>query len=109
MKFKIEYEKSIPGAANYLGMNKKASTELKIPFKHKHPYHTVVVLKNQKPTERRNTIRHEEVEEYLMRIKHMPYKPANSKRSAHHWALQYEKIHKPFNIREVNKLLKKKK
>ena len=109
MKFKIEYEKSIPGATDYIGMNARAAALLKIPFKHKHPVHTIVVKKNQYPYNRKSTIVHEKVEEYLIKYKHMPYKPANSKRSAHHWALQYEKIHKPFNIREVNKLLKKKK
>lgn len=107
MKYKIEYvKKEIPGADKYIGMNATAASELNVPFRHKHPRHTIVVLKNQKPIDRKSTIRHEETEEYLMRVKHMHYKPANSKSSAHHWALQYEKLHTPFSVQRVKKLLK---
>lgn len=72
MKYKIEYVKrEIPKANGYIGMNASAAKELRIPFKHKHPNHTIVVVKAQIPSERKSTIRHEEVEEYLMRMKHM--------------------------------------
>lgn len=109
MKFHIEYVKNIPGAKPYVGMNAKAAQELKVPFHHKHPEHTIVILKKQFPNERKSTIRHEETEEYLMRVKHMHYRPASSKRSAHHWALQYEKLKKPFSVKAIKKLLKDKK
>lgn len=109
MKFKIEYvKKEIPGAKDYIGLNAEAAKELKLPFHHKHPEHTVVVVKNQNPSLRRATIHHEEVESYLIKNKHLHYKPATSKCSAHHWALQYEKLKKPFSPERVNKLLKKK-
>jgi hypothetical protein len=103
MKFHIEYvKKEIPGAKQYIGMNAPAAEELHIPFKHKHPAHTVVTIHSLRPSERRSTIRHEEAENYLMRVKHMHYP------KAHHLALQYEKLHKPFSIKGVNGLLKKK-
>lgn len=107
MRYKIEYvKKEIPGAKGYLGMNQKAAKELHIPFHHKHPAHTVVILKKQSPKMLKSTEVHEEVENYLMRIKHLHYHPATSKHSAHHIALQYEKLHKPFSIQRVNGLLK---
>ena len=106
MKFKIEYRKKmIP--PDWIGMNYPASQKLHIPWHHKSKK-VIEVYKKQSPKMLRSTEVHEETESYLIKYKHMPYKPANSKRSAHHWALQYEKLHKPFNIREVNKLLKKK-
>jgi hypothetical protein len=106
MKYKIEYVKQIPHAPSYVGMNSLAAHELKIPFKHKHPEHTIVVVKNNS---KKSTIAHEESEEYLMKVKHLHYKSANSKSSAHHWALQYEKLHKSFSIQRLKKLLKDKK
>ena len=102
MKYKVEYvKKEIPGARDYIGMNAMAARELKIPFKHKHPVHTIVTVHSQIPGARKSTIRHEEVENYLMRMKHLHY------HQAHILALKYEKLKKPFSVNYVNGLLKK--
>jgi hypothetical protein len=75
MKFKIEYRKKIiPGG--YIGMNAKAASELRVPFHHKHES-VVEIYKKLSPSERRKTIKHEEIEYTLMKRKKLKYLPAH--------------------------------
>jgi hypothetical protein len=76
MKYKIQYvKKKLP--QGWIGMNYFASKELGIPFKHKHPKHTLVIY-DTLPIIKKNTIRHEEIEEYLMKNKHWHYHKAHA-------------------------------
>ena len=59
-------------------MNSFAAKELKIPFKHIHPAHTVVVWRNKNKRLRVQTIRHEEIEALLMKRRHYSYPHAHS-------------------------------
>lgn len=100
MKYKIEYiKKKIKGG--WIGMNKYAAKEHDIPYKHKHPAHTILVYKKVPRTVRLHTIHHEQAEEYLMKNLGMHYHPA------HELALRYENIEKPFSIKELKKILKR--
>ena len=74
----------------FIGMNKFASKSHKIPYKHKHPEHTIEVYKNLPKQTRLHTIHHEEMEEYLMKNRHFSYQ------KAHKIALKFEKLNKPF-------------
>ena len=90
MKYRVQYTKNkIEGS--WLGMNKYASEELGVKFKHKQPAKTIVVYKKQPKRLRVATIVHEKAEAYLMKNHNMRYK------RAHRIALKYEKKHKRFN------------
>jgi hypothetical protein len=89
MKQKIQYiEKK--EKYGFIGMNKKAAKSHNIPYKHKSPEHTIEIYKKVPKDVRVTTIRHEEMEEYLMRVKHYSYS------KAHKIALRFEKLNKPF-------------
>jgi len=98
MKYKIEYVKR-KLKNGYIGMNKQASAKLKVPFKHKHPEHTIVIYKNEPKKVRVHTIRHEKIEEYLIRNKHYSY------HKAHHLALKFEQLDKPFPRKDIKRKL----
>lgn len=104
MKYKIEYVKNkVKGG--WIGMNKFASAEHGLPYFHKHPEHTLVIYKKVPHDVRTTTIKHEKVEEYLMKDKHMHYHPA------HDIALKYEEDPRRINaiIKDLNKKYMKKK
>ena len=93
----IQYRKSLP--RGYMGMNSEASKELGIPFKHNS---NVIEVKKSLPKHVRvNTIRHEEIERYLMKNKNMRYK------HAHKLSLKFEKLNKPFPEKNINRELVK--
>lgn len=89
MKTKIEYtNKKLK--YGFIGMNKEAAKAHHIPFKHKNPEHTIIVYQKVPKDVRVATIRHEEMERYLMHTKHYNY------HKAHNLALNFEKLNKPF-------------
>jgi hypothetical protein len=98
-KFKVEYEKKMIGQG-FIGMNYYAAKELKVPFHHKHRG-VVEIYKKMSPTERRKTIKHEEIEYTMMEKKHLKYKPA------HLIATYYEK--KPGRVVNILKQIENKK
>jgi hypothetical protein len=86
----------------FIGMNKRASKAHKIKWKHKkHPEHTIEVYSGVPKGVRVYTIRHEEMEEYLMRVKHYSYQ------KAHKIALRFEKLNKPFPKSHIKENLNK--
>ena len=94
MKYKIEYVKN-KTKYGYIGMNFFASQEHSIPFVHRKPEHTLIIYKKVPHDVRITTIKHEEVESFLMKNKHMHYHPA------HDIALKYEE-----DPRRVSKIIK---
>ena len=100
MKYKIEYKKKIP--YGYIGMNKYAAKPHHIVWNHKkHPEHTIEIKKGLPHSVKVATIRHEEIEEYLMKNKHMGYHKAHSN------ALRFENYNKPFPNTRIKEKLKK--
>ncbi len=81
-------------------MNSEAARQLKIPFKHKHPVHTILIYSKVPKDVRRATEHHEEAEEYFMRTLHMRY------HRAHNNALRFEKLEKPFPKKDIKRRLK---
>ena len=99
MKTKIEYVKK-KLKYGFIGMNKNAAKVHHIPYKHKQPEHTIIVYKKVSKPVRVATIRHEEMERYLMK-KHLSYK------KAHYNALRFENLNKPFPKTNIKQKLKK--
>jgi len=104
MKYKIEYIKK-KTKYGFIGMNAEAAKEWHIPFKHRHPEHTLIIYKKVPHDVRITTIKHEEIEEHLIKNKHMHYHPA------HDIALKYEEDPRRINaiIKTLNKKYSKKK
>lgn len=99
MKTKIQYTKK-KMKYGFIGMNVEAARAHKIPFKHKHPEHTILIYKKEPKDVRVATERHEEMESYLMRTKHFPYK------RAHKNALRFENFNIPFPKKDIKRKLK---
>jgi hypothetical protein len=86
----------------FIGMNKDASVAHHIAWKHKkHPEETIEIYKHMPKDVRTTTEHHEQIERYLMRIKHMPY------HQAHYNALRFEKYNKPLPKSRIKENLKK--
>ena len=100
-KYKVEKLSKESAKAGYIGMNKFAAKSLHLPFKHKHPEHTIEVEEKLPRSMRLRTIHHEETEEYFMKNKHYNYKKADA------LALKFEKEHMPFPGKNTKKILKK--
>lgn len=99
MKTNIEYIKK-KTKYGFIGMNNDAAKSHHIPYKHKHPEHTILVYRNVPKDVRVNTIRHEEMERYLMHKKHYDYK------HAHKLALKFEDLKRPFPSSNIKQRLK---
>ncbi len=82
-------------------MNKFAAKSLRLPFRHKHPEHTIEVEPKLSRKMRLRTIHHEETEEYFMKNRRYNYKKADA------LALKFEKEKMPFPRKNTKKVLKK--
>lgn len=100
-KYEVEKLTKKSEKAGYIGMNRFAAKSLRLPFKHKHPEHTIEVAEGLDKDLRMRTIRHEETEEYFMKNKHYSYK------KAHKLALKFERKHMPFPRKNTKNVLKK--
>lgn len=99
MKTKIEYIKH-KTKYGFIGMNADAAHSHSINWNHKkHPEHTIEIYKNVPKKIRVHTIRHEEMEQYLMHNKHYSY------HKAHNLALKFEKLNKPFPKNNIKRNL----
>ena len=99
MKYKIKYtQKKIKGG--YIGMNSEAARQLKIPFKHKKPKHTIVIYDKLSKGVKRTTIEHEKAESYFVRALGM------GRKKSHYNALRFEKLDKPFPQENIRRELK---
>jgi hypothetical protein len=99
MKTNIEYiKKKIKGG--YIGMNLEASKQLHLPYKHKHPEHTILVYHDVPKDVRVATIRHEEAERYAVRCLH------KNRKNSHNFALKFENKNKPFPQNDIKRKLK---
>ena len=100
MKDKIEYSnKKFKGG--YIGMNEEAAKQLHIPFKHKHPEHTIEIYHKLPHDVRYTTIRHEEAEEYFVKNLH------KNRQQSHAMALRFENRKVPFPKTNIKYNLKK--
>lgn len=99
MKYKIKYtQKKFKGG--YIGMNSEAARQLKIPFKHKQPKHTIVIYDKSSKGVKRTTIEHEKAESYFVRALGM------SRKKSHYNALRFENLGKPFPQENIRRELK---
>ena len=98
MKTKVKYinKKTKFG---FIGMNKFAAKSNKVPFKYNE--HTIEVYTKEPKQVIKDTIHHEELEEYLMKNYHFDY------HRAHKNALRYEKYNKPLPNKNIKKFLEK--
>ena len=87
--------------AGYIGMNAFAAKALHLPFRHRHPEHTIEVDPALDNKWRTRTIHHEETEEYFMKNRHYPY------RRAHRLANKFEWKRMPFPSKNIKRILKK--
>ena len=99
MNTKISYRKNV-ATPYWYGMNFSAAKSKKIKYNYKKPAHTILVKKDLPKNVRVNTIRHEQAEGYLMRVKKLPYSRAHKK------ALKFEKLEKPFPKKNIQRKLK---
>lgn len=100
MKYKVDYQDKKEKFA-FIGMNNRAAKAHGIAFKHKSPEHTIEVYKGVPKSVRLHTLHHEEMEEYQMRVRHLPY------HNAHKIALKFENLEKPFPKTKIKEKLKK--
>lgn len=101
MKTQIQYVNKKIKPGNWIGMNVNASKKLHVPFKHKHPEHTIEIYRRMPKDVRVATEHHEEMESYLMNSKHYKYP------KAHNVALRFENMDKPFPKKNIKENLDK--
>lgn len=89
MKYKVQYVKN-KLRGGYIGLNYGASKQLHIPFKHKHPKHTILIYHNIPHNVRQTTIAHEKAESYAIKCLKM------NREKSHKLALRFETLGKPF-------------